>query len=60
LLDEETTMTTPGTTLKDRSAEPSATADTRQRFRPSRVDFADFKPRHFLWQRSGKVRDGYA
>ena len=48
-------MTSPGTPLKDRSAEPSATADTRQRFRPSRVDFADFKPRHFLWQRSGKV-----
>jgi len=48
-------MTTPGATRKDRSDEPSATADTRRRFRPPRVDFADFKPRHFLWQRSGKV-----
>ena len=48
-------MTTPGATREDRSDEPSATADTRRRFRPPRVDFADFKPRHFLWQRSGKV-----
>jgi enoyl-CoA hydratase/carnithine racemase len=48
-------MTTPGATLKDRSDETSAAADTHQRFRPSRVDFADFKPRHFLWHRSGKI-----
>jgi enoyl-CoA hydratase/carnithine racemase len=55
LLDEEATMTTPGATRKDRSDAPSATADTRRRFRPPRVDFADFRPRHFLWQSSGKV-----
>ena len=28
---------------------------TADRFRPTRVDFADFKPQHFLWQREGKV-----
>lgn len=48
-------MTTTGATIEDRPDETSATADTRQRFRPQRVDFADFKPHHFLWQRSGKV-----
>src|SRR5262245_47404187 len=29
--------------------------DTAQRFRPPRIDFADFKPRHFLWNVEGKV-----
>ena len=48
-------MTTPGATRKGRSDAPSATGDTRRRFRPPRVDFADFRPRHFLWQGSGKV-----
>ena len=42
-------MTTSAATVKE------ATADTRLRFRPSRVDFANFKPRHFIWQLSGKV-----
>ena len=42
-------MTTSAATVKE------ATADTRRRFRPSRVDFANFKPRHFIWQLSGKV-----
>jgi enoyl-CoA hydratase/carnithine racemase len=42
-------MTTPAATVKE------ATADTRLRFRPPRVDFANFKPRHFIWQFSGKV-----
>jgi enoyl-CoA hydratase/carnithine racemase len=28
---------------------------TAQRFRPSRIDFAAFKPRHFLWNVEGKV-----
>jgi enoyl-CoA hydratase/carnithine racemase len=28
---------------------------TAQRFRPPRVDFAKFKPQHFLWQLDGKV-----
>jgi enoyl-CoA hydratase/carnithine racemase len=34
---------------------PEAADDTAQRFRPPRVDFATFKPRHFLWQLDGKV-----
>lgn len=42
-------MTTPAATVKE------ATADTRLRFRPPRVDFANFKPRHFIWQFSCKV-----
>jgi enoyl-CoA hydratase/carnithine racemase len=29
--------------------------DTATRFRPPRVDFANLKPSHFLWQREGKV-----
>jgi enoyl-CoA hydratase/carnithine racemase len=33
----------------------SANSNTAQRFRPSRIDFADFKPRHFLWTLDGKV-----
>src|SRR5271166_4031628 len=28
---------------------------TAGRFRPSRVDFANIKPQHFLWQLDGKV-----
>lgn len=31
------------------------TGDTARRFRPTHVDFATFKPRHFLWQLDGKV-----
>ena len=31
------------------------TADTAARFRPTRLDFDNFKPNHFLWQRDGKV-----
>ena len=29
--------------------------DTAQHFRPARLDFANFKPKHFLWQVDGKV-----
>jgi len=29
--------------------------DTARRFRPSRVDFANFRPQHFLWRLDGKV-----
>jgi enoyl-CoA hydratase/carnithine racemase len=29
--------------------------DTARRFQPPRVDFANFKPKTFLWQRDGKV-----
>ena len=28
---------------------------TAERFRPSRLDFSNFKPRHFRWDRDGKV-----
>jgi enoyl-CoA hydratase/carnithine racemase len=35
--------------------ETTMTADTADRFRPTRIDFANFKPQHFLWQRAGKV-----
>jgi len=34
---------------------PAEAADTARRFRPPRVDFAGFKPRHFRWQLDGKV-----
>ena len=29
--------------------------DAAGRFRPERIDFASFAPKHFLWQREGKV-----
>src|SRR5215470_9413000 len=29
--------------------------NTAKRFQPPRVDFANFKPKNFLWQRDGKV-----
>lgn len=31
------------------------TTNTADRFRPTRLDFDNFKPKHFLWQRDGKV-----
>jgi enoyl-CoA hydratase/carnithine racemase len=37
------------------SKEKLMSTDTANRFRPTRVDFANFKPQHFLWQREGKV-----
>jgi len=42
----ETTKSNPSATV---------TSDTAQRFHPSRVDFGNFKPQHFLWQSDGKV-----
>jgi enoyl-CoA hydratase/carnithine racemase len=30
-------------------------SDTARRFNPPRIDFADYHPRNFLWQRNGKV-----
>ena len=47
-------MSMPATAVKARPNE-SAAADVAGRFRPPRVDFANFKPRHFLWQLDGKV-----
>lgn len=29
--------------------------DTIKRFHPPRVDFSNFKPEHFLWERDGKI-----
>jgi enoyl-CoA hydratase/carnithine racemase len=37
------------------ATEKTAPENTAERFRPSRVDFANFKPQHFLWQLDGKV-----
>ncbi|HEY1365236.1 MAG TPA: enoyl-CoA hydratase family protein [Xanthobacteraceae bacterium] len=47
-------MSTPAAASKARIAgtSPSTTAG---RFRPPRLDFADFRPRHFGWQLDGKV-----
>ena len=47
-------MSTPAAASKARIAgtSPSTTAG---RFRPPRLDFADFRPRHFDWQLDGKV-----
>jgi len=33
----------------------AAKTDTAARFRPTRVDFKNFKPQHFLWQVDGSV-----
>jgi enoyl-CoA hydratase/carnithine racemase len=33
----------------------SQTSDTAKRFHPQRLDFGNFKPQNFLWQRDGKV-----
>ncbi len=33
----------------------AAQGDTAARFRPTRVDFKNFKPQHFLWQVDGSV-----
>jgi enoyl-CoA hydratase/carnithine racemase len=33
----------------------TAKGDTAARFRPARVDFSNFKPKHFLWQADGPV-----
>ncbi len=37
------------------TAGPGKSPDTTQRFRPSGIDFASFRPRHFQWQLDGKV-----
>jgi enoyl-CoA hydratase/carnithine racemase len=33
----------------------AGTRDTARKFQPPRVDFANFKPKHFLWRLDGKV-----
>jgi enoyl-CoA hydratase/carnithine racemase len=49
-------MATSTGAAKVRVDEPqTAHSDTAHRFRPSRVDFANFKPRHFVWNAEGKV-----
>ena len=47
-------MTTPATTARNPDETSSATA-TAMRFRPPSVNFANFKPQHFLWEIKGKV-----
>src|SRR5271166_2456914 len=37
------------------TAQDTQTKDTAARFRPTRVNFADFAPQHFLWQVEGSV-----
>jgi enoyl-CoA hydratase/carnithine racemase len=37
------------------TARDAQTTDTAARFRPARVDFRHFEPRHFLWQVEGAV-----
>jgi enoyl-CoA hydratase/carnithine racemase len=37
------------------AAQQMQTGDTARRFQPPRVDFANLKPKNFLWQRDGKV-----
>jgi len=41
--------------LELKGAKGVADSDTAKRFRPARVDFANFKPQHFLWQVDGPV-----
>ena len=48
-------MSTSAAADKPRPDEMSAAADTARRFHPSRVNFTDLRPRHFLWQLEGKV-----
>ena len=49
-------MATSTGAAKMRVDEPqTAHSDTAQRFRPPRIDFANFKPRHFVWNAEGKV-----
>jgi len=36
-------------------ADKARAGDTAERFRPSRLDFANFKPQHFVWRVDGKV-----
>ena len=46
-------MTTP--MIKGHQHETSPATSTSARFRAPRVDFANFKPQHFLWELNGKV-----
>ena len=49
-------MATSTGAAKVRPDEPQpAHPATAQRFRPSRIDFANFKPQHFVWKLDGKV-----
>ena len=48
-------MSTIGAIKASRGESRLETSTTAQRFRPPRVDFAKFKPQHFLWQLDGKV-----
>src|SRR5271166_790862 len=43
-----------GAKAPDRESQAD-TSDAARRFHPSRVDFTNFKPRHFVWKLEGKV-----
>jgi enoyl-CoA hydratase/carnithine racemase len=47
-------MSTPVAAVKT-SFDEASVGYTKSRFRPPRVDFTNFEPRHFLWQLDGKV-----
>jgi len=48
-------MVTTAATNTGHSDNTSPAAATAARFRPTRVNFADFEPDHFLWELNGKV-----
>ena len=47
--------TSTGIARTQASESHSGGSDTARRFNPPRIDFASFRPQHFLWQRDGKV-----
>jgi enoyl-CoA hydratase/carnithine racemase len=49
-------MSTPAAASEPQSEEKGTAAKTtRRRFQPPRIDFVNFRPRHFRWQLDGKV-----
>ncbi len=48
-------MATSSATVRTTADELRTAAETVRRFDPPRINFAEFRPRHFLWQRDGKI-----
>lgn len=48
-------MSTSTGSAKPRDEQAETAGGTAARFRPPRIDFARYKPQHFLWQLDGKV-----
>jgi enoyl-CoA hydratase/carnithine racemase len=44
-----------GTTKLNGNGKQASAGEVASRFRPSGLDFSNFKPQHFLWQLDGKV-----